>query len=94
MNEMLVGSIAMGSFVIALFLLRFWRTTGDRLFLFFSASFFIEGWNRVLFWRLAGLSEEIEVYHLIRLLSYALILLAILDKNLVKRRRDRAKRGD
>jgi hypothetical protein len=36
MNAALLGAIAMASLVAALFFLRFWRDTKDRLFLFFS----------------------------------------------------------
>jgi hypothetical protein len=81
MNEMLVGAIAMAWLVAALFFLRFWKTTKDRFFLFFSTAFLIEGFNRIIFWQTAGITEDIEAYYFIRLGAYGLILLAILDKN-------------
>lgn len=82
MNEILVGAIAMGSFVAGLFFLRFWKSTQDRFFLFFAVSFFIEGVNRILL----GPSSEGEgtqqnIYYILRLVAYGLILLAIWDKN-------------
>ena len=41
MNHMLLGGIAVGSFIAGLFFLRYWRITRDRFFLFFAAfSFF------------------------------------------------------
>lgn len=43
MNNILIGAIATCSFVIGLFLFRFWRATADRFFLFFAVSFWIEG---------------------------------------------------
>jgi Family of unknown function (DUF5985) len=46
MNSALLGAIAMASLVAGLFFLRFWKDTKDRLFLFFSISFFVEGLNR------------------------------------------------
>jgi hypothetical protein len=87
MNYMLVGAIGMSSIVIGLFFLRFWKSTGDRFFLFFSTSFFLEGFNRIFSAFIGGPSDQGEVYYLIRLLSYVLILLAILDKNFWQKRK-------
>jgi len=81
MNEMLIGAIATASCVAALFFLRFWRSSGDRFFLFFSLSFFVEAVNRVFLASGAVNSDGQPEYYLIRLLSYGLIVYAILDKN-------------
>jgi hypothetical protein len=81
MNEMLVGAIATASMVAGLFFLRFWKSTRDRFFLYFSMSFFIEGFNRFLLGFMGGVREEAPAYYLIRLVAYGLILVAILDKN-------------
>ncbi|WP_334189020.1 DUF5985 family protein [Noviherbaspirillum sp.] len=81
MNDILLGAIAMASMVAALFFLRFWRSTRDRFFLFFALSFLIEGLNRVLLVPNSISSEDVPEYYLVRLLSYALILFAIWDKN-------------
>ena len=80
MNHLLVGAIAMASLVVALFFLRFWRSTGDRFFLFFALSFLIEGVNRVAL-APASSAEEAPEFYLVRLLSYGLIIYAIWDKN-------------
>jgi hypothetical protein len=82
MNEILVGAIAMGSFIAGLFFLRYWKTTRDRFFLFFAVSFFIEGVNRLLL----GPPMEEEgpqqtVYYVLRVIAYGLILFAIWEKN-------------
>jgi hypothetical protein len=81
MNGMLIGAISMASMVAGLFFLRFWRSTGDRFFLFFALSFFIEGVNRVALAPAAQDNDGTPAYYLIRLLAYGLILYAILDKN-------------
>ncbi|WP_136418967.1 DUF5985 family protein [Herbaspirillum sp. ST 5-3] len=81
MNDMLVGAIAMGSLVASLFFLRFWRTSGDRFFLYFSLAFFLEAISRVLLGLSASKSEDMPLYYLIRLVAYGLILLAIIRKN-------------
>jgi hypothetical protein len=81
MEELLMGAIAMASFVVALFLLRFWRDTGDRLFGIFSAAFVLLGATRV------GLAlsnvpvEDQTHWYWVRLAAFLLILVAIIDKN-------------
>jgi len=85
MNAALLGAIAMASLVAALFFLRFWRDTKDRLFLFFSISFCVEGLNR---FALAGISDPNEdqpFVYFVRFLSFLLIVVAIVDKNLSKK---------
>ena len=86
MTQFLLGAIAMGSAVAALLFLRYWRRTGDRLFLYFSASFLLEAVNRALFAWNGAHSEEATLYYLVRLLAYGLILWAIVEKNLRRAR--------
>lgn len=81
MNDMLTGAIVTATLVIALFFLRFWRSTGDRLFLFFALAFFLDGLGRLFLLPVPQTGDEIPAYYLMRLVSYALILYAILDKN-------------
>jgi hypothetical protein len=86
MNDILVGAIVMGSFVIALFFLRFWRNSRDRLFLYFALSFGIEGVHRLYSAITRDGGEDSPLHYLVRLLAYGLILWAILEKNLPFRR--------
>jgi hypothetical protein len=81
MNQLLAGAIAMGSLVIALFFVRFWRTTGDRFFLYFALSFLIEGLHRIYASSIEVHSEDSPNHYLIRLAAYLLILWAIYEKN-------------
>ncbi len=81
MDLMLAGAGAMGSMVIGLFFLRFWRNSGDRFFLYFALSFLIEGGHRVYASLTPGMSEDSPFHFLLRLLSYCLILWAIACKN-------------
>lgn len=80
-NQALLGAIILACFVIGAFFLRFWRQGHDRFFLLFASSFFVEGMNRVV----QALSESPQEGSLtrygVRLLSFALILAAIHDKN-------------
>lgn len=82
MTDLLTGAITMGSLVIALFFLRFWRNSGDRFFLYFALSFFIEGAHRLYSAVHDAGGEDSPLHYLIRLLAYGLIIWAILEKNL------------
>ena len=81
MEGLLVGGIATASLIAGLFFLRFWRSTGDRFFLFFAVSFWIEGGQRFFVFHLIGPDEASPLYYLPRLVAYGLIIVAIVDKN-------------
>ncbi len=81
MYPLLSGAIAMGSLTIALIFLRFWRDARDRFFLYFAASFAIEGLHRGYASLVPAVSESSPLHYLIRLLAYLLILWAIWEKN-------------
>lgn len=81
MNELLLGGIAVASCVAALFFWRYWRSTGDRFFLFFAWSFLIEAANRVDMGVKHAWNEDAPIHYIVRLVSYGLILVAIWDKN-------------
>ena len=82
MTELFTGAITMGSLVIALFFLRFWRNSGDRFFIYFALSFLIEGLHRLYSAVHDNGGEDSPLHYLIRLLAYGLIIWAILEKNL------------
>jgi len=86
-THLLAGAIAMASLIIALFFVRFWRSSGDRFFLYFALSFAIEGLHRVYAVTKTGGGEDSPLHYLIRLLAYGLIIWAILEKNLPRKRR-------
>lgn len=88
MTELLAGAIAMASLTIALFFLRFWRSSSDRFFLYFALSFAIEGLHRIYAVLRDQNGEDSPLHYLIRLLAYGLILWAILEKNLPRRSRE------
>ena len=75
------GAIAMGFLVIAGFFFRFWRETHDRLFAFFATAFFLLAVNGPLV-RLTSEDPDSIMLYVTRLLAYAIILVAIVDKNL------------
>jgi MFS-type transporter involved in bile tolerance (Atg22 family) len=85
MNSVILGAIAMASMVAALFFLRFWRDTRDRFFLLFAIAFGgIEGLNRALLGLTAVSQEQEPFFYLVRLFTFGLILVAIVDKNRTK----------
>jgi hypothetical protein len=76
------GAIAALSLVACLFFLRYWRSSKDRFFLYFAISFGIEGLNRIAMGLARQATEDTPVHYVIRLVSYLLILYAIVRKNI------------
>jgi len=81
MVAFLHGAVAMGSLVAALFFLRFWLETADRFFLLFAIAFALDAATRLLLNIDQIPGEQVPMVYLGRLLTYALILGAIVDKN-------------
>jgi hypothetical protein len=79
----LLGVIAMGDLIAGLFFLKYWKTTKDRFFLYFALSFALEAISRYLLLDISTNSESEPLVYSLRLLSYAVILLGIADKNRV-----------
>jgi uncharacterized membrane protein HdeD (DUF308 family) len=79
--EFVSGGTAVAAFVIALFFIRYWRQTRDLLFFMFAAGFLTFGISRLI---LAFLEEDDEgrvFIYALRLIAFALILVAIIHKN-------------
>ena len=81
LNGFLLGVIVTASLTAAAYFLKFWRQTGDKLFLGFGAAFCIEGLNRITFLFLDAPNEGSPGIYVVRLFSYLLILAAIVQKN-------------
>jgi uncharacterized membrane protein HdeD (DUF308 family) len=80
-NAVLIGAVAMASFVAMLFFLRFWRQTRDTFFLLFALAFGGDSVTRFSL-GLMHLSQEAEpLFYLARLFTFALIIAAIVQKN-------------
>lgn len=83
--DFLSGAVTLGFFVAGAFFMKFWRRTGDRLFLSFAAAFVLLALNQILA-AFLGASDELTPYtYILRVLGFALILLAIVDKNVSNR---------
>jgi len=71
----------MGYLVAALFFVRFWSKSRDRLFLAFAVAFVLLALNQLLALLLGAADERIGYTYLLRVLGFVLILAAIVDKN-------------
>ncbi len=81
MPQFLWGALSMANATVALFFVRYWRTTHDGLFLYFATAFFVMTLNWV---GLAVIDPAIETRHtlyLLRLAAFVLIIVGIIDKN-------------
>jgi Family of unknown function (DUF5985) len=77
----LLGAVAAAALVAALFFLRFWRQSGDRLFLLFAGAFALEALSRLLLATAPNPSEGQPLYYTLRLVAYGALLVGIVDKN-------------
>lgn len=82
----LLGFVASCSLWAGIFFLRFWRKTGDPLFLAFAAFFAIQGLLSASVASLQRPNEGTLWFFVLRLLSILLVLGAIVRKNLSHRR--------
>jgi hypothetical protein len=87
----LAGAVTLAYVIGALFFLRFWRRTSDRLFLAFALAFLLFALNQFLAYVLDVPNELLNSVYVLRVLGFALILVAIAAKNFSTRR---ANRGD
>lgn len=80
-NTFLYGALWITSWTAAVFFMRFWKASGDRLFAFLTAAFALLGlqWlsTGLFFWGPASRHEP----YLLRLCAFVLILIGIIDKN-------------
>ncbi len=81
MSDFLLGVTTMGCIAIALFFLRFWRTSGDRFFVLFALAFGTFAVNRFVLLFLDEADEARTYIYFVRLLAFLLIIAAIVDKN-------------
>jgi hypothetical protein len=80
-TTLLSGFLLAEYFVIALFFLRFWTKTRDRLFVLFSGAFFILAAQRLAIAVTRETMEQQAPLYLLRLAAFMVILFAIIDKN-------------
>ena len=80
-RQFLWGALTMAHLVVALLLLRSWKVTRDRLFLFFTCAFATLALNWLLL-ALVDPREELRHYvYFVRCFGFLLLIAGIVDKN-------------
>lgn len=77
----LSGAAALASALVALFFLRFYKKTGERLFGMFAAAFSLLALERVILVAVQLEDELKGAVYLLRLAAFVLILVAVAEKN-------------
>ena len=85
MLAMISGMTTMGFVISAMFFLRFWRRTRDPLFATFACAFLLLALNQVLTGVADVPSENRSLLYLPRLAAFALLIVAIIWKNVAGR---------
>lgn len=81
MMAVVSGMLVAGYLVAALFFARFWTQSRDRLFLLFAAAFGLLAIQRFALTVSGAPLEDQTWFYLLRLLAFAVIAFAIIDKN-------------
>ena len=81
LNGLVSGALTMGYLVVAVFFLRFWSSSRDRLFGLFSFAFLLLAFQRVAITLTRDAMEDQTVFYLLRLAAFVVIIVAIVDKN-------------
>ena len=80
-SAFLLGVTTMGCLTVAVFFARFHRDTGDRFFAYFALAFAVFAVNRFVLLFLDEADEARTWVYLVRLLAFALIIAAVVQKN-------------
>lgn len=80
-NALLAGGMIVAAAAVALFFLRFWRRSRDRLFLWFAIAFFVLALDRLVLSLGGGAPGDWIWIYGVRFVAFALLLVAIIDKN-------------
>ncbi|MGH6957544.1 MAG: DUF5985 family protein [Caulobacteraceae bacterium] len=75
------GALCAGYIVTAAFFLRFWTRTRDRFFGAFAVAFLLMGANQAVASFFPTPHGENSAAYALRILAFALIIAAVLDKN-------------
>jgi hypothetical protein len=81
MNGLASGALVASYLMAALFFLRFWTTSRDRLFALFAAAFGVLALQRLALALTRATMEDQTVFYLLRLAAFVIIIIAIVDKN-------------
>jgi hypothetical protein len=85
--DFLSGAVTLAYVVASTYFVHFWRRTADRLFLAFALAFALLALNQVTVFAMGIEDERYNYVYVLRVLGFALILVAIVDKNVFARKR-------
>ncbi|MGH8296425.1 MAG: DUF5985 family protein [Steroidobacteraceae bacterium] len=77
------GVLAMASLIAALFFLRYWRESRERLFGFFALAFALlaANWTGLAIIDHPAAEAQQEYAYVVRLVAFVILLIGIFDKN-------------
>lgn len=81
MSQFLWGALFAACAVAAALFFRSFRSTRDRLFLYFTAAFAAFALNYLALAAIDPAREDVYTVYLIRLAGFAILIVGILDKN-------------
>jgi hypothetical protein len=81
MIDLLSGVLIAEYATIALFFMRFWSKSRDRLFVMFAAAFFVLAAQRLAIALTQEILEQQAPLYMLRLAAFIVIIVAIVDKN-------------
>jgi uncharacterized membrane protein YbhN (UPF0104 family) len=81
-TDFLAGMVTAGFLACGLFFARFWRRSGDFLFLAFASAFWLLALNAAVATFVPELDERRAWFYLLRVAAFLLIALAIVRKNI------------
>jgi hypothetical protein len=81
MNGVIAGALLAGYAMVALFFLKFWVASRDRLFALFALAFAVLAVQRLALALTHASMEDQTVFYLLRLVAFIIIVIAIVDKN-------------
>ena len=87
MIDFLSGAVTLAYVVGSMYFVHFWKRTSDRLFLAFALAFALLALNQAGVFVMGTEDERYNYVYILRVLGFVLILLAIVDKNIARRRR-------
>ncbi len=77
------GVLAMASLIAAIFFLRYWRESRERLFAYFALAFagLAANWTGLAMIDHPAAEARQEYAYVVRLIAFVILLIGILDKN-------------
>lgn len=92
LGSFISGLITMGLLIAALFFFRFWKRTRDWLFVVFGLAFLLLALNQALIGLSDVTGEERSLLYIPRLAAFALLIAAIVGKNIGSRDKSQSSR--